>query len=134
MDESEVLDVLERVGAFRAGHFVFTSGRHGDKYINKDAIYPFTKEVSKAANSNRLHALWYAVGQTARKMFDGTTVYNLDGFVPAGTPDELFISTHGIGVRYLHVRVENTHQHYHTNPALLNQQQSKNYFNKLFPN
>ncbi len=46
MDESEVLDVLERVGAFRAGHFVFTSGRHGDKYINKDAIYPFTKETS----------------------------------------------------------------------------------------
>jgi orotate phosphoribosyltransferase len=46
MTEAEVLDVLERVGAFRAGHFVFTSGRHGDKYINKDAIYPFTKETS----------------------------------------------------------------------------------------
>lgn len=46
MTEAEVLDVLERVGAFRAGHFVFTSGRHGDRYINKDAIYPFTKETS----------------------------------------------------------------------------------------
>jgi len=44
--EAEVLDVLERVGAFRAGHFVFTSGRHSDKYINKDALYPFTKETS----------------------------------------------------------------------------------------
>lgn len=47
MTEDEVLDILERVGAFRAGHFVFTSGRHGDKYINKDAIYPFTKETSR---------------------------------------------------------------------------------------
>lgn len=47
MTEAEVLDVLERVGAFRAGHFVFTSGRHGDKYINKDALYPFTKETSQ---------------------------------------------------------------------------------------
>lgn len=46
MTESEVLDVLESVGAFRAGHFVFTSGRHGDKYINKDALYPFTRETS----------------------------------------------------------------------------------------
>ncbi len=47
MTEEGVLDVLERVGAFRAGHFVFTSGRHGDKYINKDALYPFTKETSQ---------------------------------------------------------------------------------------
>jgi orotate phosphoribosyltransferase len=46
MQESEVLDVLERVGAFRSGHFVFTHGRHSDKYINKDAIYPFTRETS----------------------------------------------------------------------------------------
>lgn len=46
MTEAEVIDVLERVGAFRAGHFVFTSGRHGDKYINKDALYPFTDETS----------------------------------------------------------------------------------------
>ncbi len=47
MTEAKVIDVLERVGAFRGGHFVFTSGRHGDKYINKDALYPFTKETSQ---------------------------------------------------------------------------------------
>jgi orotate phosphoribosyltransferase len=47
MTEAEVLDTLERVGAFRAGHFVFISGRHGDKYINKDALFPFTKETSQ---------------------------------------------------------------------------------------
>lgn len=46
MNESDVLDLLERVGAFRKGHFVFTSGRHGDTYINKDAIYPYTRETS----------------------------------------------------------------------------------------
>lgn len=51
MTEEEVLDVLERVGAFRAGHFVYTSGRHGDKYINKDALYPFTKETSQLCHA-----------------------------------------------------------------------------------
>ncbi|TSC86462.1 MAG: orotate phosphoribosyltransferase [Parcubacteria group bacterium Gr01-1014_8] len=46
MTEADVLDLLERVGAFRKGHFVLTSGRHGDTYINKDAIYPYTRETS----------------------------------------------------------------------------------------
>lgn len=46
MTEPDVLDLLERVGAFRKGHFVFTSGRHADTYINKDAIYPYTRETS----------------------------------------------------------------------------------------
>ena len=46
MTESDVLDLLERVGAFRKGHFVYTSGRHGDTYINKDAIYPYTRDTS----------------------------------------------------------------------------------------
>ena len=47
MDEGEVLRVLQDVGAFRAGHFVFTSGLHADTYINKDAIYPHTRAVSQ---------------------------------------------------------------------------------------
>ena len=46
MTESEVLDLLQKVGAFRAGHFVFTSGRHGDSYVNKDALYPYTHDTS----------------------------------------------------------------------------------------
>ncbi len=46
MQEPDVLDLFERVGAFRKGHFVFTSGRHADTYINKDAIYPYTRETS----------------------------------------------------------------------------------------
>lgn len=41
MTETEVLKVLEGVGAIVAdGHFVYTSGRHSDMYINKDALYP----------------------------------------------------------------------------------------------
>jgi orotate phosphoribosyltransferase len=30
-------------------HFVYTSGKHGSVYINKDALYPHTKETSKVA-------------------------------------------------------------------------------------
>ena len=47
MDESEVLDVLQKVGAFRSGHFVLTSGRHSDSYVNKDAMYAYTYELSR---------------------------------------------------------------------------------------
>lgn len=46
MTEPDVLDLLERVGAFRKGHFVLTHGRHTDTYINKDAMYPYTRETS----------------------------------------------------------------------------------------
>src|SRR3989344_1392548 len=47
MTESEVLDLLQKVGAFRSGHFIFTSGRHSDSYVNKDALYPYTHDTSK---------------------------------------------------------------------------------------
>lgn len=47
MNEAEVLQILEDVGAFRAGHFVFVSGLHADTYVNKNAMYPFTKEISR---------------------------------------------------------------------------------------
>jgi orotate phosphoribosyltransferase len=39
--------VLDRCGAIlRDGHFVYTSGRHGSAYVNKDAIYTHPGEVS----------------------------------------------------------------------------------------
>ncbi len=47
MNEDEVLDILEKVGAFRAGHFVFVSGLHADTYVNKNAMYPYTGQMSK---------------------------------------------------------------------------------------
>lgn len=47
MDEANVLDMLQKVGAFRAGHFVFVSGLHADTYVNKNAMYPYTREMSE---------------------------------------------------------------------------------------
>ena len=48
MTETEVLNVLSEVGAVIVdSHIVYTSGRHGTAYINKDAVYPYTKETSQ---------------------------------------------------------------------------------------
>ncbi|OGG50192.1 hypothetical protein A2763_00550 [Candidatus Kaiserbacteria bacterium RIFCSPHIGHO2_01_FULL_54_36] len=47
MTEDEVLELLQKVGAFRSGHFVFTSGRHSDAYVLKDAMYAHTRETSQ---------------------------------------------------------------------------------------
>ncbi|MDO8561677.1 MAG: phosphoribosyltransferase family protein [bacterium] len=44
--DEKVLDILQKVGAFRSGHFVFTSGLHSKTYILKDAMYAHTKETS----------------------------------------------------------------------------------------
>lgn len=44
---TEVLAILERVEALITGdHLVYTSGRHGRSYMNKDALYPHTNETS----------------------------------------------------------------------------------------
>lgn len=48
MNEQEVLMVLRKVGAVIAdSHIVYTSGKHGTAYVNKDAIYPHTVETSR---------------------------------------------------------------------------------------
>ncbi len=47
MTEDDVLEILQKVGAFRAGHFVYTSGRHGDEYVNKDALYTYAHDTSR---------------------------------------------------------------------------------------
>lgn len=44
---SKVLDILKSVQAIIIdSHFVLTSGKHAAAYINKDALYPHTKETS----------------------------------------------------------------------------------------
>ncbi|MBI5449010.1 phosphoribosyltransferase [Candidatus Gottesmanbacteria bacterium] len=44
----DVITILKNVGAVLTGdHFVYTSGKHGSVYINKDAVYPHTAETSK---------------------------------------------------------------------------------------
>ena len=48
MTEPEVLKILNQAGAVITGsHIVYTSGWHGEAYVNKDAVYPHTREVSK---------------------------------------------------------------------------------------
>ena len=48
MDEQEVLKILGKVNAVVTdSHIVYTSGKHGTAYINKDAVYPHTKETSQ---------------------------------------------------------------------------------------
>lgn len=47
INEQEVLRILERVhGVITDSHVVYTSGKHGSAYVNKDAVYPHTKETS----------------------------------------------------------------------------------------
>lgn len=44
---NDVIVILKKVGAILTDdHFVYTSGKHGSVYINKDALYPHTKETS----------------------------------------------------------------------------------------
>lgn len=50
MKQENVLDILKRANAIITNsHFVYTSDRHGDVYINKDALYPHVEEASKVA-------------------------------------------------------------------------------------
>ncbi len=47
---NKVIKILKKVGAILTNdHFVYTSGKHGSVYINKDFLYPHTKETSLVA-------------------------------------------------------------------------------------
>lgn len=47
MDEQRVLQLLGEVGAvITDSHIVYTSGKHGSAYVNKDAVFPHTKTTS----------------------------------------------------------------------------------------
>ena len=46
--EGKIIKILKKVGAILTGdHFVYTSGRHGSVYINKDFLYLYPPEVAK---------------------------------------------------------------------------------------
>lgn len=46
--EETVIDILKKVNAvITDDHFVYTSGKHGEVYVNKDAVYPHPMEASK---------------------------------------------------------------------------------------
>src|SRR3990167_8842425 len=45
---SDILEILKKTGALLTnGHFVGTSGKHIDTYINKDALYTHPEETSQ---------------------------------------------------------------------------------------
>ena len=47
MSEKEVLEILRKVGAvITNSHIVYTSGKHGSAYVNKDAVYPHIWAIS----------------------------------------------------------------------------------------
>jgi orotate phosphoribosyltransferase len=47
LDQREIKDLLARRGAVVTNdHFVYTSGKHGPAYINKDAVYPHTHDTA----------------------------------------------------------------------------------------
>lgn len=48
MTSEEVLDIFKQTGGYITdSHIVYTSGKHGSAYLNKDAIYPHTALVSQ---------------------------------------------------------------------------------------
>ncbi len=48
MNEQHVLEMLRQVGAvITDSHIVYTSGKHGTAYVNKDAVYPHTTQTSR---------------------------------------------------------------------------------------
>ena len=58
MTEAELLKTFESVGALLKGsHIVYTSGKHGESYVNKDALYPHTETTSKLCEVIALHFL-----------------------------------------------------------------------------
>lgn len=47
MNEQEILEMLKRLEAIiTESHIVYTSGRHGSAYVNKDAIYLHAQETA----------------------------------------------------------------------------------------
>ncbi|MCA9372077.1 orotate phosphoribosyltransferase [Candidatus Woesebacteria bacterium] len=45
--QKDLITILKEVGALMTDdHFIYTSGKHGSVYINKDALYPHTEYAS----------------------------------------------------------------------------------------
>lgn len=60
--KNKIIDILKKVGAILTDdHFVYTSGKHGSVYINKDFLYPHVKETAK-------------VGKMFAEMFKNLTI------------------------------------------------------------
>ena len=48
MEENRVKEIFAQTKAIITGsHVVYTSGKHGSDYVNKDAVYPYTEETDE---------------------------------------------------------------------------------------
>lgn len=48
MKEAEIIEIFRSRGAIvENGHFIYSSGLHGSSYMNKDAVFPYTDDISK---------------------------------------------------------------------------------------
>lgn len=45
--EQRIKDLFEQNNAYLKGHFIYSSKKHGEQYVNKDALYPDTKVISE---------------------------------------------------------------------------------------
>ncbi|XOB42496.1 MAG: phosphoribosyltransferase family protein [Candidatus Nealsonbacteria bacterium] len=43
--EEEIIRIFEETRAILKGHFIYTSGKHGEVYVNKDSLYMFPLKV-----------------------------------------------------------------------------------------
>lgn len=63
MSEQDVLRQLNDVGAvITNSHVVYTSGKHGSEYVNKDAVYPHTQLTCDLCLAIAHHAIWPGPG------------------------------------------------------------------------
>lgn len=61
MNPQEVLNILAKCGAvITDSHIVYTSGKHGSAYVNKDAVYPHTHDIANLCLEIARHYAQYS--------------------------------------------------------------------------
>jgi orotate phosphoribosyltransferase len=88
--EDEVLEILRRSGALRQGHFLLSSGRHSDAYVEKARVF---EDPEVTVRMGREIASWY------RGV--GAVVSPAVGAIPLG-----FATALGAGARFLYAERE----------------------------
>jgi orotate phosphoribosyltransferase len=72
MNRADVLTILQAHGALIVdSHIVYTSGKHGSAYVNKDAIYPYTESVSRLCEAIADHFRGSAIDVVAAPAIGG---------------------------------------------------------------
>jgi orotate phosphoribosyltransferase len=106
---NNVVDILKSVGAVMTDdHFVYTSGKHGEVYINKDALYPHTQKTAEVGKLFADHCKDMDIDTVAAPALGGIilsqwTAYYLSemkgkeivGVYAEKTPDKSFAFTRG---------------------------------------